>query len=159
MLLVRMILAGLCGCLCCTQSEKEHDAELARYSALLNSVNDSTQVIQTDSVKANPILASIREGSPGIGENEAVGRNPFSPARAEVRVEKVRVEAPRPVSEIRGLKLTGIIHADGRKKALVNGLLYEEGDRIGALVISSIRTGEITLTGKTDVYTLHLKEN
>jgi len=155
----RMILAGLCVCLCCNQFEKEQEAELTRHRALLDSIRDSTQVIRADSLQANPILASIKDANPGDGEKTAVGRNPFSQARPEARVEKVRVAAPKPVSEIRGLKLTGIIQAGGKKKALVNGLLYEEGDRIGSLVITSIREGGISLTGKTDAYTLHLKEN
>ena len=142
----------------CESIEKNNEVEFERYREILSTVSDSSQVAQIDSSSTNPILASLQENYDWSTEKKKLERSPFLPGRIEVKIEKVKKPAPKPVNEIKGLDLTGIIQVGGKKKALVNGNLYEQGDRVGNLVIISIRAKHIILKSRFKIYTLNLKE-
>lgn len=144
---------------CCDSLEMNNDQEYSQYSELIASVNDSSQFVQLDSASTNPILSSLQEKYDWQVEKGKVERNPFLPGQVEVKVKRVVKPVPRPLNETKGLNLTGIIKVGNTRKALVNGNLYQQGDRIRNLVITSIQKNRITLKSRLKFYTLHLNEN
>ena len=141
----------------CTQFNTAEDNVVDRYRKLMQSLGDSTLIAANDTSTVNPVIASLSAKYDWNTKQKQWNRNPFLLEKEETKLKPVTPKKNNTYKS-NGLSLTGIIQNGSIRKALINGQLYEIGDKINNLEIIEIGIKHVTLTGANSIYKLTLKE-
>lgn len=137
-------LSGICVCLLlssgCNQETtlvvKPHKDKKANIQA----------AVYNAALEQQPAEASVKESAPKR-------ENPFLSLEEEeaFKSKKLRVV-------LNGYVLSAIFYAPPQSKAIINGALFKEGDRLGNKEIVAIESSEVILKDEEGEYSLRLKK-
>lgn len=132
---------------------------MAMYQEVFTSDVDSVKIVGEDTTTINPILSKLSSPYDWNKERKNWKRDPFAVPRIETVVIKPKIVRQKRIDESAGLTLNGIIQVDHRKKAMINGRLYEIGSLVNDLLLVDIETNYVIVRSSFRSYTLYLKNH
>ena len=142
----------------CTNPSEDSRSQFKNTLSAMDDEQDTTAVRSTLPDNENPILVEITTEYKWEHEKKNWSRNPFEPIESKQKSMNSRPTQRIVRNETKGLTLTGIIEVNNKRKALINGVLYNIGSKLQNLEILKIEDNSVTLKSPSRTYTLFLKE-
>jgi len=150
---------AICGIICllsCKNKLAEEKELISQYRSSIASKEKSVAIGEQDSVLIDSALSNLIAKGSADPDSAAWRRNPFQEPQQSV---SLKIENKNLQEKIPDLILTGIIQRGDKKKALINGMLYEMGAEIGDCHITEIGDKFVILRdARQKVYKLQLTE-
>ena len=147
----------------CDKSELTYKDKIQKYRNLIKATDDSILIAAQDTASFNAILAKLTKQY-NFDKNKIIfERDPFVPAKISKIKKLPNTSSINKTKKIKKplYSLTGIISIGTTKKALLNGDLYEVGDKIkiNNAKIIKIEKQYITLKTAKRTFNVNLKKN